>query len=57
MVFQWPGHGERLARIDHHRGPVNALAINYRQDVLVSGIVKWLQSSRHYTLRIRSTDA
>lgn len=38
MAVQWPGQGERLARIDHHRGPVTALAINYRQDVLVSGL-------------------
>ena len=37
MAFQWPGKGDRLARIDHHRGPVTALAINHRQDVLVSG--------------------
>ena len=37
MAFKWPGEGERLARIDHHRGPVTSLAINNRQDVLVSG--------------------
>lgn len=36
MAFKWPGEGERLARIDHHRGPVASLAINHRQDVLVS---------------------
>lgn len=37
MAFQWPPKGDRLARIDHHRGPVTALAINHREDVLVSG--------------------
>lgn len=37
MAFQWPGQGDRLVRIDHHRGPVTALVINHREDVLVSG--------------------
>lgn len=37
LAFQWPGKGDRLARIDHHRGPVTALVINHRKDVLVSG--------------------
>jgi WD40 repeat protein len=43
MSFQWqPGKGSaeskesRLARIDHHRGPITGLAINHREDVLVS---------------------
>lgn len=41
MSFQWqPGKGQnsesRLARIDHHRGPITALAVNHRDDVLVS---------------------
>jgi WD40 repeat protein len=48
MSFQWqPGKGQgqggpseskesRLARIDHHRGPITGLAINHREDVLVS---------------------
>lgn len=36
-VVQWLD-GERMARIDHHRGPVTCLAINNRQDVLVSGM-------------------
>lgn len=36
MAFQWPGEGERLVRLDHHRGPVTSLVINNRQDVLVS---------------------
>ena len=37
MAVQWPGNGDRLVRIDHHRGPVTSLVTNSRQDVLVSG--------------------
>ena len=37
MAVQWPGKGDRLVRIDHHRGPVTSLVTNSRQDVLVSG--------------------
>lgn len=41
MAFQWADgqsrQGDRLTRIDHHRGPITALVINHRQDVLVSG--------------------
>lgn len=36
-AVQW-NDGERIARIDHHRGPVTCAVINYRQDVLVSGV-------------------
>lgn len=35
-AVQW-NDGERVARIDHHRGPVTCAVINHRQDVLVSG--------------------
>lgn len=43
MAFQWPAAGpqatttDRLTRIDHHRGPITALVVNHRKDVLVSG--------------------
>jgi WD40 repeat protein len=30
------GH-DRVARIDHHRGPVTCAVVNHRNDVLVSG--------------------
>ena len=28
---------DKLARVDHHRGPVTCIVINHRLDVLVSG--------------------
>lgn len=30
----------RIARFDHHRGPVTCVAINNRQDVLLSGTLE-----------------